>query len=260
MRVEEARKEQEGRGGKRFRTAQRKSKSEDTMRHENDVRGLKFELAYLALLTQRGIKPLSRWEGAWEEATLTTLRALGLRTRVVRRLTQGGGEIAELLFSPSEQCLELYARRFADRALSHSATEVRWTGRLLGYPSCCVEHFARHGYAPNELSPEDQRILFHWACPRCALTPLLLSHYRRAYADCRRWRETGRWPETPVNNGRPSRRPAFAALAAAWTLGGLGSGTGAMAGGIPSDPHWLPLEKWQDPDHDFLTTYEERVL
>jgi len=33
-----------------------------------------------------------------------------------------------------------------------------------------------------------------------------------------------------------------------------------MAGGIPSDPHWLPLEKWQDPDHDFLTTDEERGL
>jgi hypothetical protein len=231
------------------------------MKREDGMRGMEFELAYLALLTQRGLKPLSRWEGPWDAPAREMLRALGLRTRVVRRATRHGGEVSELLFSPSERCLDLYARHFADRPLRRTREDVRRTGRLFGYPSCCVEHFARRGYAPNALAPEEQRLLFHWACPRCALTPLLLPHYRRAHEDCRRWRETGRLPAPPAGETRPARRGGSRlALAAAWLLAIGGSPAGALAGVVPPEPHWLPLEAWQDADHDFLTADEERSL
>ena len=39
-------------------------------------------LAYLAMLTERGVKPLSRWEGAWDPAAEVVLRDLGLHCRV----------------------------------------------------------------------------------------------------------------------------------------------------------------------------------
>lgn len=35
---------------------------------------------------------------------------------------------------------------------------------------------------PNDLAPETQAILFHWACRGCRVTPLLVPRYRRALA------------------------------------------------------------------------------
>ena len=69
------------------------------------LKNLEFELAYLSLLTKEGLKPLSRWEKAFDSTTEESLRRLGLKTRVVERSVQSGRRLRELLFSSSEQCL-----------------------------------------------------------------------------------------------------------------------------------------------------------
>ena len=63
------------------------------------LKNLEFELAYLSLLTKEGLKPLSRWEKAFDSTTEESLRRLGLKTRVVERSVQSGRRLRELLFS-----------------------------------------------------------------------------------------------------------------------------------------------------------------
>ena len=212
-----------------------------------------FEPAYLAALTRRGLKPLSRWEGPLHPRARTILRRLGLQVREIRRFTRAGRPATEWIFSASEECLELYARVFEGKPLGEDPAEARLAGRLFGYPSCCVESFVKHGYTPNSLPPEDQRILFHWACPDCALSPLLLPGYRLAHTEARRWVETGRFPKTALSM---NRRRSLAALAAS-----LAAGL-ALVGrtGEPADRHQIPLDPGADPDGDLLASAEERAL
>lgn len=54
----------------------------------------------------------------------------------------------------------------------------------LRLPACCVESFAADGSLENSLRRREQRILFHWGRPGCAVTPLLLHDYRRIYRIC----------------------------------------------------------------------------
>jgi hypothetical protein len=152
----------------------------------SSLKHFEFELAYLSLLTREGLKPLSRWEKPFEVATKDVLHDLGLRTRVVERSVQSGKRVRELLFSSSAQCLAAYAGRFDHAAIQPSPASMRLEGALFGYPSCCVESFIACGYASNNLRRADQRLLFHWGCPRCAVTPSLLPRYRRLLRLCRR--------------------------------------------------------------------------
>ena len=142
-----------------------------------------FELAYLALLTVEGIKPASRWEKPLEaEAAHALSEKLGLHLKVVPRTVQTGREIHEAVFSLYPPYPELYAARFAHTPIENTADIMRLEGFLFGYPPCCVERFIRHPYAPNNLDPADQSLLFHWACSACPITPHLLPFYR----DCHR--------------------------------------------------------------------------
>lgn len=222
------------------------------------LKNLEFELAYLALLTTEGLKPLSRWERDFDRATEEILQGLGLKTRTVERSVRSGRRLRELIFSPSDLCLELYASRFDGSGIDRSPATMRLEGRLFGFPSCCIESFIARGYARNALRRRDQRILFHWACPQCGLTPLMLSHYRRVYRQCRRLRRgqsAGRLLELAVPN------PLKRALALAASLAALGTLqlSGAPGAG-PSDPHWLALPPGDDPDSDYLATAEEIIL
>ena len=151
-----------------------------------DLKSLCFDLAYLACLTREGVKPLSRWEKGFDRETERVLHDMGLQTRSVERSTRSGRVIRELVFSRSEQCLALYVKRFGNRPVNHSRPDRRIEGLLFGYPMCCVESFVANGYARNSLRRADQKILFHWACPDCAMTPVLLPYYRRIHRECRR--------------------------------------------------------------------------
>jgi hypothetical protein len=148
------------------------------------IRALKetdFELAYLAVLTRNGLKPLSRWEKPLGERDLDALQQIGLQTRLVRRTVQTGKTVIEAIFSTSPTCLQLYLDRFAGRAVDKSPETVRIEGYLFGYPPCCVEQYARQPYASNDLPEERQKLLFHWACKDCPVTALLLPAYAKVH-------------------------------------------------------------------------------
>jgi hypothetical protein len=145
------------------------------------LKEIDFELAYLAVLTREGLKPLSRWEKPLDDHSIGLLQQMGLLTRQIRRTVKTGKEIVETIFSVSAGYIQLYEKRFGDAPVDKSAATVHFEGFLFGYPPCCVDEYIRHSYIKNVLTPEQQRILFHWACKDCKITPLLLPAYKSVY-------------------------------------------------------------------------------
>ncbi|MFQ6103003.1 MAG: hypothetical protein ACE5OP_01780 [Candidatus Glassbacteria bacterium] len=140
-----------------------------------------FQLAYLVLLTLKEIKPLSRWERPLEREYVDIIEEIGLFHRLVSRKLRAGDTVCELVFSLSEELLLRYSEEFEDTQIDKSAVTRRKEGSFFGYPECCIEHFIEKPYDRNHLSPEDQEILFHWACPRCEITAKLLPRYREIH-------------------------------------------------------------------------------
>ncbi len=147
----------------------------------NLLKQIDFDLAYLALLTGEGIKPLSRWEKPLDSHDLELLQQLGLLTKQIRRSVQTGKEIIETIFSRLPGYIQLYGDRFADTPIDKSPETQQLEGFLFGYPACCVDAYIRRPYAPNGLPEQDQKILFHWACKDCKITPLLLPAYKKLH-------------------------------------------------------------------------------
>jgi hypothetical protein len=148
------------------------------------VRALKeidFELAYLALLTSDGLKPLSRWEKPLTGEGLELLRQTGLFTQQIRRMVKTGEEVVETIFSKLPAYIQLYEQHFGNRPIDKTRQTRRFEGFLFGYPPCCINAYIRNPYAPNNLGEEEKKILFHWACKDCKITPVLLDNYKRIY-------------------------------------------------------------------------------
>jgi hypothetical protein len=146
------------------------------------LKQIDFELAYLALLTSKGIKPLSRWEKPLDDNRLGLLRRMDLLTRQVRRMVKTGGTVMETIFSRTPAYIQLYERSFGENPIDKSARTQRIEGFLFGYPACCIEQYIRKPYTPNNLADLDQKILFHWACRDCEVTPVLLDAYKSIQA------------------------------------------------------------------------------
>lgn len=148
------------------------------------LRGLKvidFELAYLALLTREGLKPMSRWEKPPTGRERELLARMGLITSEVRRTVRTGRQVVETLFALSPAQMRAYERRFAEQPIDKSAETVRWEGFLFGYPPCCIERYVEQPYAPNDQPESLGKILFHWPCRDCRITPLLLPAYKAVF-------------------------------------------------------------------------------
>jgi hypothetical protein len=145
------------------------------------LKEIDFELAYLVLLTFEGIKPLSRWEKPLDNSSLVLLQQLGLLTKQITRTVKIGKEVIETIFSRTPAYIQLYEERFGNTPIDKSAQTQQFEGYLFGYPPCCMEQYIRQPYAPNNLPPEDQKILFHWACNDCKITPVLLPIYKRLH-------------------------------------------------------------------------------
>jgi len=146
-----------------------------------ELKDIDDELAYLALLTREGVKPLSRWEKPLDDCELGLLQRLGLLTKQIRRTVKTGRVVTETIFGVSPAYIKLYERRFGHTPIDKSAPTQRFEGFLFGFPPCCVDEYIRHPYTKNGLDREQQKILFHWACKDCKITPLLLPAYERAY-------------------------------------------------------------------------------
>jgi hypothetical protein len=142
------------------------------------LRQIDSELAYLALLTCEGLKPLSRWERPLDEEGLGLLRGVDLLARQIRRTVKSGDEVIETIFSRTPAYLHLYEESFGNTPIDKSVRTQRLEGFLFGYPPCCVDQYIRQPYVPNALTKQDQEILFHWACKDCTVTPVLLPAYR----------------------------------------------------------------------------------
>jgi hypothetical protein len=156
----------------------------DSQELKQCVKALKkvdFELAYLALLTCEGLKPLSRWEKPLDDYGLGFLQQMGLLTKQIRRTVKTGKLIVETIFSVSAGYIQLYENRFGNTPIDKTAPTIRFEGFLFGFPPCCVDEYIRHRYAKNSFTPDQQKILFHWACKNCEITPILLPYYQDIY-------------------------------------------------------------------------------
>ncbi|MCX7871833.1 MAG: hypothetical protein N2487_00950 [Verrucomicrobiae bacterium] len=233
---------------------------------------LGFDLAYLAMLTKAGIKPLSRWEPEISEPQLNELAGLGLKIRKIRKFTRSKKEIRETIFSNSHSYLNRYAELFDNTTIDSSARNVRAEGLLFGYPRCCVESFIKYGYRKNYLQKNEQDILFHWACQDCETTRVLLPKYRAVYNQCVKLfedKKTGVPLRIPYQSGikhksiadkRLKRKKSIVfhklktvapALASILLVSGINAGT---------DSHLPPINQFEDSDRDYLTDTEEGIL
>ena len=155
----------------------------------NHIRGTikDLEFYYLAELTRRKIKPLSRWEKEIPEKTCRWLRHRGFTVEKIPRKTMSGNKVVETIFSTSSNYLDLYQKRFSHTCINRHPENQRLEGFLFGYPSCCVERFILHPYAANNLGRGAQSLLFHWACADCRSTNDLIPYYRKVFDDVSAW-------------------------------------------------------------------------
>jgi hypothetical protein len=206
------------------------------------VKGINFELVYLGMLTREGMKPLSRWEGRFGRREVKTLKRIGLETEIVKRRLATQKRVDELIFSRDKGYLHIYAQNFKDKPLKKTPETMRLEGKLFGYPECCVEQFISEGYRPNGLDPEDQQLLFHWACRDCKLTPLLLPHYQRVHQEAIRY-----YSQMEDAQLLFSKR-FFKTSAAAACLALLPIGCWGRTPPIERDVHWLSIDGDRDED------------
>jgi hypothetical protein len=162
----------------------------------------------------------------------------------------------EHIFSQTTGPVEDYQHHFHGQALSKVASVQRTEGRLFGYPSCCIEHFIHSPYHRNGLDPDDQAILFHWACPGCRASAALLSEYRRVYD------ALGCQYATPGPYPLPLRKLALAASLTLFSLGTLNCDrdwfpTPEIG---PPNQHLFALAVDIDADRDFLEDRYEAML
>jgi hypothetical protein len=210
------------------------------------LRNIEFDLLYLGLLTREQVKPLSRWEGEFRRTEIKALKSLGLKTKTVERYLASGRIFQELIFGEDAEMIRAYANAFAKKPIDHSRHTALLEGRLFGYPGCCVDSFVTHGYVPNGLDEEDQKILFHWACSDCKVTPVLLPRYRNIYEETQRLRSE--WGVRNAGGRRVAGLVPTLGVASCLLLAGCSHKSTSPT--QETDIHWITLEK--DFDRDYL--------
>ena len=78
------------------------------MKKDNFLHDQRFQLLYLALLTSRKVKPLSRWEKSLGYREKQTLKKFDLVLEPVTRFCDNGKKIDEFVFSTSSRYLSAY--------------------------------------------------------------------------------------------------------------------------------------------------------
>ncbi len=145
------------------------------------LKNVDIQLAYLALLTLSGVKPLSRYEKPLDSKTISTLEESPLIVKQINRKTKIAAT-TEIIFSMSLAYINFYKNFFDNKLIDKTSQTLRIEGFLFGFPSCCIEQYIKSPYTKNSLSPDDQKILFHWACNNCRITATLLPTYRKIHS------------------------------------------------------------------------------
>jgi hypothetical protein len=144
---------------------------------------LAADAIYLGILTARGVKPLSRLEYDAGSDILDCLRTMGLHVTAVTRVARSGAQVRHTIFSRELQLVQCYRTDFDGRLLrGETRAVIRREAHYFGYPACCAEAYSCAPHAPNDLTAEEQSLLFHHACPGCRVTPALIPHYCAALA------------------------------------------------------------------------------
>lgn len=145
---------------------------------------LALDAVALGLLTAARVKPLSRLEYPVDERVWQLLRRMDLRIASLARVAENGARVTHWAMAREASLLARYCAQYEGALLTVGVPEVvRSEARYFGYPACCADAFAVHGYAPNDLEPADQEVLFHHACPGCVESPKLVPLYRQALQD-----------------------------------------------------------------------------
>lgn len=210
-----------------------------------------FEFYYLIELTKQGIKPLSRWEKPTDHTIQNYIRKHGLYVDIVPRKTFLRTTVYETIFSKSSRYMELYKKKFHNTPLKRDEASQKYEGFLFGYPSCCVNKFVKKPYAKNNISKEDQSLLFHWACKDCRFTPELIPYYKSIHDEVMYWYQNEITLYNPKNN-LLSRKQLGAAF------GTLLLSSGLLMGQTADTTHYIPLS--DDPNNNGLTYAEEIYL
>lgn len=223
------------------------------------VTGVAFDFAYLALLTQAGLKPLSRWEAAYGAREMELLDRLKLRHRPVDRWLWNREPAQELIFSRHLHQLRAYAELFQNRPIEQTLLQIRIEGKFFGYPECCIDHFVRHSYKANHLDPRLQQFLFHWACPRCRATAALLPRYQKIHRLCV---SLYRQPASRPLPGHFGKRWALAASLALALAQAPQCSRNFLESSEPivPDAHLKSLSLEADPDQDYIENFYETII
>ena len=209
-----------------------------------------FEFYYLAELTRRKIKPLSRLEKPLPDRALAWLRRRGLYTESIVRKTITGKTVRETVFSTSRHYSDMYRKKFNLTCIQKSREDRKLEGFLFGYPACCVRQFTERPYLPGGLNRNDQALLFHWACQVCRCTPDLVPYYRAIHRTVSEWHRHEMSGRTLTDTFQKSLRTAASAL--------LFAGGCLSAQTIADSTHYIAVPG--DPDRNGLTAAEEVYL
>ena len=230
--------------------------------HQEQIKVKDFEFYYLAELTRKKIKPLSRFEKNVNKKSLQWLKKQGFFVDIIPRKTLSGTQIAETIFSTSSRYIDFYRCRFNNTLLRKDRNEKRLEGFLFGYPSCCVHQFIERPYIANHLSESDQSLLFHWACPDCCITRELIPYYKPIYDSIEEWIDSEIKISQSANvYSKNYRRKLQTAVAAALLS------TGLLSAQTPADTtHFIPLpgdinnNGLSYAEEIYLGTYEDGIL
>jgi DNA-directed RNA polymerase subunit RPC12/RpoP len=218
------------------------------------LKDIEFDLLYLGLLTNKKVKPLSRWERKLEPMEIEALKSMGLKIRSIKRYLESGQIFEELIFSENKELIDVYANAFMEKPINNSYKTALLEGKLFGYPECCVRSFVSRGYLPNGFNMADQRILFHWACPNCHVTPKLLPQYRKAYEEARLIQRG--YPLKKLKNRQVARIIPLVGLASCILV--IGCEHKSITPSGKPDIHWISVEN--DLDKDYLKDEWEKHL
>ena len=143
----------------------------------------KIDALYLGNLVISGLKPLARIEYPITKKLLSYFIGNELIIDRIKQFAANGKKVEIILISKNQEKIDEAKAIFGGKPLRHDAETFRNWGSLLGYPRCCVEFFADENtrHSPNNIFPEDQSIIYHWACPGCIKTKKLIPDYRKIW-------------------------------------------------------------------------------